>query len=273
MLCKNPYRKGVCEYGCGQCLPCRINKSRLWVGRMLLELNEHQDSCFITLTYDEKHLPEDGCVDKKTIQDFLKRLRWKLNGRSIRYFAVGEYGTSSWRPHYHAIIFGLSPTEEELVRYAWTKGFIHIGLAEAQSMAYVCSYVLKNMKKKQDKRLAGRTPEFALMSKRPGLGFGIVAKMVKSYQTKPGRIVLEKMGWFGETIRIGKSIYPLGRYLMDNVQKDLKLDQAQKKAHSRYKMYQMYAKKSGQTTVAYELIRKAKVQQQMGKQLTKVEAI
>lgn len=266
MLCRMPYRKGVMEYGCGQCLPCRINKSRLWVGRMLLELGDHEQAAFVTLTYDDKHLPKDGSVSKKTLQEFLKRLRWNLQGRSIRYFGVGEYGTLSWRPHYHLIIFGLSPTEEQIVKRSWLmKGFVHVGTAEAQSMAYVCSYLLKNMKKKLDPRLQGRVPEFSLMSKRPGLGFGIVKKLVESYKTHSGKLVLKQQGWFGERVRIGKTIYPLGRYLMDKVQEDLKLDKAQKKVYNRNKMFEVYARKSKETTTVYEKKRKAKVTAQMGR--------
>lgn len=273
MLCKNPFRKGVMEYGCSQCMPCRINKSRLWVGRMLLELNDHVESAFVTLTYSDDSCPVGAVLVKKDLQDFIKRLRWYTQDRSIRYFAVGEYGSLSWRPHFHLIIFGLSPTEEIVVQKAWTKGFVYLGTAEKQSMAYVCSYVLKGMKSAKDLRLKGRSPEFALMSKRPGLGHGIVSQIAKSYQSREGQKVLKDRGWFENRVRIGPTTYPLGRYLGDKVQEKLKLDKTAKKVNRKAKMFEVYARKSATTTTQYEKLRKAKVAAQGGRVRKQLQTI
>lgn len=260
------------EYGCSQCIPCRINKSRLWVGRMLLELSEHKYSCFVTLTYNEESIPVGGILKKKDLQDFLKRLRWNLGDREIRYFAVGEYGEVSWRPHYHLIIFGLSPTESEILEKSWKKGFVHVGTAEAKSMAYVCSYVLKNMRCKNDKRLEGRYPEFSIMSKRPGLGFGVVSRVRRAYETEEGKEAIKEVGWFSEGVRIGGKKYALGRYLKSKIEEGLGLDKEQKKAHRKKYMFKMYAIKEG-STIQYEVKRKAAVEQQMGRNLLKKEVI
>lgn len=273
MLCARPYRKGVLEFGCQRCGPCLKNKVRLWVGRMLLELKEHKDSAFVTLTYNEENKPKDGSVVKKDLQDFLKRLRFRLGDRKIRYFGVGEYGTQSWRPHYHLIIYGLSIFEGEEVKLAWNKGFVHMGCAEPKSMAYVCSYVLKNMTNKKDRRLEGRKEEFSLMSRKPAIGSGVVERIYKAYQTIEGKEAIEALDWFGEGIRIDGSKYALGRTLRNKLQVKLGLDNEQKKAHNRSQMFKMYARKEGKTTVQYEMERKAKVEQQEGRMFKKQEVI
>lgn len=259
MLCKCPYRKGVMEYGCGQCTPCKINKARVWQGRMLLESNDHKESAFITLTYSDVNCPVGAVLVKQDVQSFLKRLRFYIEPRKIRYFAVGEYGEKSWRPHYHLIVYGISPTEELVISKAWNKGYVYIGTAEAKSMAYVSGYVIKNMRSKNDKRLDGRIPEFNCSSKRPGIGYGAVEKIVQAYKTKDGRAAYKDEGWFGGVVRIGGKMYPLGRYLKDKIQEKLKLDKVSKKAYIRSQMYKMYARKSSQTTTEYEIQRKAKV--------------
>lgn len=264
MLCKMPFRKGVMEYGCGQCMPCRVNKSRVWIARLLLEANEHENNAFVTLTYSDDSLPVDSSLVKNHIQGFLKRLRFYVEPRVLRFFAVGEYGSQKERPHYHLIIFGLSPTEGNLVQKAWTKGFMYMGTVEPKSVQYVCGYVLKNMRSKHDRRLQGRIPEFSLASRRPGIGHGAVKRIVGAYQTQSGARALKNQGWFSSVVRCGK-IYPLGRYLKGKIQEGLKLDKVSKKAYLRSQMYQMFARKSSQTTTAYEAARKERVRQTSGR--------
>lgn len=272
MLCAKPYRNGVMEYGCGQCMPCRVNKSRVWTARMLLELQDHESSAFVTLTYTDDTCPAGRILVKKDLQDFLKRLRFYIWPRQIRYFAVGEYGEEKGRPHYHLIIFGLSPTEDGVVQKAWSKGSVHMGTAEAKSIAYVCHYVLKNMRNKNDRRLGGRVPEFSCSSKRPGIGHGAVSRIAAAYQTKSGRIALKNEGWFSGVIRCGQ-IYPLGRYLKGKIQEELNLDKISKKAYLRSQMYQVFARKSAQTTTAYEAARKEKVRQGSGRICKQLQTI
>lgn len=95
-------------YGCGQCLPCRFNKRRLWTNRLLLELRSHGDAAFVTLTYSDDFLPKNKSLDPKQLKLWMKRLN-KLAGGGLRYYNVGEYGDQTQRPHYHALIFGLPP--------------------------------------------------------------------------------------------------------------------------------------------------------------------
>lgn len=118
--------------------------------RMIHELSSHKDAVFVTLTYDDHHLPDNNSLVKKDLQKFFKRLRQNLiyqeDYRKIRYFACGEYGDNTQRPHYHAIIFNMSPKSKEdqsLINISWSKGFVHFGNAEPDSISYVAQYIDK----------------------------------------------------------------------------------------------------------------------------------
>ena len=142
---------------CGRCLACRISKRREWSLRMLHELADYDDAMFLTLTYNDDNLPPNGSLVKADLQKFFKRLRKRLDvdGRKIRYFACGEYGEQTQRPHYHAIIFGLSLRDEDkqLVVDSWDKMSWHVpqikkkafGMVEPDSIAYVAQYIDKNI--------------------------------------------------------------------------------------------------------------------------------
>ena len=138
---------------CGKCLACKISKVREWSVRMLHELSSHEDSSFITLTYQNEFLPENGSLKKTHLQLFFKRLRKAIHPKKIRYYAVGEYGDITMRPHYHIILFGLGLRVEDkkCVMDAWpytnwsidsirSKAF---GLVEPDSIQYVAKYVHK----------------------------------------------------------------------------------------------------------------------------------
>lgn len=191
---------------CGQCIECRLARSRDWANRCMLESKYHKDNYFITLTYDNEHLPkgqkidfdtgeilveESGTLNSKDLQDFMKRLRitWKrkYNIENIRFFACGEYGDQYARPHYHAIIFGLpifdlkadhkskkgnmNYTSEEISQI-WGKGRIAIGSVTWDSCAYTARYVLKKFNGKHSKAyydFLGKSAEFVRMSRKPGL--------------------------------------------------------------------------------------------------------
>lgn len=195
---------------------------------MMLESMEHPYSCFITLTYNEEHVPKDGSVSKRPLQLFIKRVREAIHPRTLRYYACGEYGDKSWRPHYHALLFGVSPTEEKMLSKCWPFGFISVGTCEPESMSYVSGYVIKKMTSPKDQRLQGRAPEFCLMSRKPGLGFGAVARIVAAYQSERGKAALLKQGWITNAIRSYGYKYPLGRYLRTKVEEQLGLSLAAK---------------------------------------------
>lgn len=148
---------------------------------MIHELGYHEDSIFITLTYDDSHLPSNGSLVKTDLVKFFKRLRKNLGDRRIKYFASGEYGEHSQRPHYHAIIFGMSlkPEDKELIMKSWpfcdwsNKSIRKnsFGLAEPDSIGYVAGYIDKKYSgdlADVEYYIKGREPVFRLLS----LGIG-----------------------------------------------------------------------------------------------------
>lgn len=182
---------------CGQCIGCRLERSRQWAVRLTHELLFHEESAFITLTYDEAHLPEDGSLDVKHFQDFMKRLRKRCGYTKLRFFHAGEYGEKKGRPHYHAIIFGASFTEGALeeevsprgdrtwrspvLSEVWPFGLNRVGKVTFESCAYVARYVTKKVTGKAAKEHYERVdftdgeitvlkPEYCTMSRRPGIG-------------------------------------------------------------------------------------------------------
>ena len=125
MKCRNPYLNNGMAYGCGQCMPCRLNKKRIWTHRIMLESYEYSDNTMVTLTYDDEHLPRlddgRGTLVPKDFQDWLKRFRKAVEPRRVRYFGVGEYGDQLWRPHYHVILFNYPTCSFGLSRYSKTR--------------------------------------------------------------------------------------------------------------------------------------------------------
>lgn len=147
---------------CGKCFPCLSNKRHDWSFRLEQEHRYSRSSLFVTLTYDRKHLPENWSLKKRDLQLFFKRLRkHELNSR-IRYYAVGEYGSKTGRPHYHAIIFNAN---EETVRKAWSLGMVHVGKVNQASIKYTLKYIVQ-----PDLKPHGKQPPFSLMSRAYGLG-------------------------------------------------------------------------------------------------------
>ncbi len=198
-------------FPCGQCLPCRINKRRIWTHRLLLELYGHEEACFLTMTYANEHLPSDHLVNKATCQKYLKRLRKYYAGRHIRYYLVGEYGGLYGRPHYHAILFGLPASEEAMLQKIWSFGRCRAYPANHDTIQYVAGYVVDKLAKNQ-----GGT-EFALMSRRPGIGFNSIPDLARALNDEQIRDVLEISKDVPIAIRHGAKLLPLGRYLRDKL--------------------------------------------------------
>lgn len=177
MQCYNPVNlKNVPGYEsglvvpCGKCLACRIKQRAEWTLRILHELHTNQyEGCFLTLTYNDKNLPNNGSLVKKDLQKFFKRLRKRIYPKKIKYFACGEYGEKSERPHYHAIIFGLDNvlTTQEACEDVWKYGFIYLGNAEPDSIRYVAQYIDKKFSGDKEKEVyydRKREPVFRLLS-------------------------------------------------------------------------------------------------------------
>lgn len=177
----------------------------------MLESQLHAESRFVTLTYDEESYPRDGCVSVREVQLFLKRLRSNVDPHKIRYFVVGEYGDGTFRAHYHAALFGTG--DEEAIRNAWRKGWVHIGVLSPASARYIADYTLKRMTNEKDPRLGGRTPEFARMSLRPGIGGYALGEVAKAVTSASGARYVASEGDVPKGVRVDGKVWPLGRYL------------------------------------------------------------
>lgn len=169
---------------CGQCVGCRLERSRQWAIRCVFEAKTHSKNCFITLTYDEKNLPKNKSLNKKELQLVIKRIRKKY-GKGIKFFACGEYGDNFNRPHYHICLFGMDFNDKtlwnvrqgvklyrsEALEKIWPYGFSTIGDVTFESAAYVARYCVKKVTGLMSKDHYGdRLPEFNQMSRRPGIG-------------------------------------------------------------------------------------------------------
>jgi len=180
----------------------------------------HEFSSFVTLTYDQQHLPENGSLRPRDIQLFLKLLRKRMGAdRPLRYYFVGEYGDETQRPHYHAALFGVSPLEWELVQSVWPHGAVdnpvkkRLGTLTLESAQYIAGYVTKKMTSADDKRLNGRYPEFARMSLRPGIGATAIPSIAESLNDSTGARYLAQNLDVPINLNQGRKTLPLGRYL------------------------------------------------------------
>lgn len=205
------------KINCGKCIGCRLDYSRSWADRCVLEAKMHESNWFVTLTYDDDHLVTEKrslISDKgtlslypKDLQDFLKRLRihwerehnWKKDliadddpslyaNPGIRFYGCGEYGSSTFRPHYHLLLFNFPIFDlkfffanelgdpvylSDEIQSIWSHGQITVGEFNWETAAYTARYVMKKQKGKGAAEYyenAGLVPEFSRMSRNPGIG-------------------------------------------------------------------------------------------------------
>lgn len=189
------------ELPCGQCIGCRMTRSQHWAIRCVHEASLHPHNCFVTLTYDTEHLLSPS-LNYRDFQLFMKKLRARFERVRIRFFCAGEYGGLLGRPHFHALLFGISfhedrvyfsksPSGEKLYRSPtlealWTHGYSSIGNVTKESAGYVARYCVKKITGKNaeahykavdaDGVIYDLEPEFARMSTAPGIGTGWVKK-------------------------------------------------------------------------------------------------
>lgn len=186
---------------CGQCVGCRLERSRQWAIRCMHEASLYEDNCFITLTFNDDALfkrENPWSLDVRDFQKFMKRLRKKY-GADIRFYHCGEYGDQYGRPHYHACIFNFDFPDKKLWKIVndqrlyisdslqdlWscpkTKeplGFCTIGTVTFESAAYVARYIMKKINGDMaddhyvDADGVCIKPEYTTMSRRPGIGKG-----------------------------------------------------------------------------------------------------
>jgi len=180
---------------CGQCIGCRLERSRQWATRCVHEAELWPSNCFITLTYAPEFLPrginpDTGEIDagapslnKRDVVLFLKRLRKKF-GDGIRFFQCGEYGDKGGRPHHHMILFNFDFPDREffsanrgyplftskILSELWPFGLCSVADVTFESAAYVARYVTKKITGVlAHDHYNGRLPEYITMSRRPGI--------------------------------------------------------------------------------------------------------
>lgn len=203
---RNRYTGETVTAPCNKCPECRARRASAWSFRLRQEEKVSTSSYFITVTYDTLEVPitEKGRLSlrKKDVQKFIKRIRKshadKSNdtSKSIKYYAVGEYGGRTWRPHYHLILFNadiqkmvnrtdqlklresLFDGQTEVMCKQWKFGHITVGQVNPASVGYTLKYICKP-KKVPEYKGDDRQPEFSLMSK--GLGVSYLTESMIKY--------------------------------------------------------------------------------------------
>lgn len=206
---------------CGKCAACLKARALQWTIRLSDELNAwNGKACFLTLTYADHMLPTD-CYNTATLvkrhpRNFFKRLRKRVP--KLKYYLVGEYGTKSQRPHYHAIVFGVDArTNYSDVLNSWSSfdpfsekhipiGSVYFGDVNANSISYVTGYVIKPGFNEYAKEMGIQT-EFSSMSNGLGVGHLTEAK-IRAY--KNGRYYYAMPGTSGKRA-------PLPRYYREKI--------------------------------------------------------
>jgi len=204
---------------CGKCIGCRLDRSREWAARAVIESKMHEFNCFITLTYNDENLPPGKTLVKRDFQLFMKRFR-KHAGIPIRYYHCGEYGDKDQRPHYHALIFGYDFPDKKLhskgkskkghdifksetLEKLWGLGFCTISKLNYETAAYTARYVMKKITGEKAEthyrtinpdtgEVFDRLPEYATMSTNPGIGASFYEKFKTDFYPSDFLVVNRK---------------------------------------------------------------------------------
>lgn len=199
---------------CGQCVRCRLERSRQWAVRCVHEASLYDENSYVTLTYDDAHLPAERSLQYGDYQRFMKRLRKRFSDRVVRFYMCGEYGGQTLRPHYHACLFNVSFPDQlyfktdngnklytsRLLSELWPFGHSTVGAVTFESAAYIARYCVEKITgaaaEAHYRRVDAETgevfqvcPEFNRMSLRPGIGGSWVRAFFKDVYPR-GKVVV-----------------------------------------------------------------------------------
>lgn len=211
---------------CGKCINCRKSQANQWRIRIMMEAQDYDpdDMCFLTLTYDQEHLPytKSGkpTIKYEDFQNFINYLKIYIKRKTgvqpkIRYFVAGEYGGIGNRPHFHVILFGYNFFENayystsgqsgemlfsnEFIDKAWHRGIANFGRVSAKSAQYVAQYTVKKLV--QDYKKDDRCEPLIQMSRRPGIGNKFILEHKEEIYQSKGAFLL------GEFVPINEYMY------------------------------------------------------------------
>lgn len=226
--------KKINQFPCGKCPSCRVNHRRKWTSRIILETLAADAAAWVTLSYDDEHLPDDGELVPDHLTKFINKFRRKQGDteKPIRFFGVGEYGDSFGRPHYHVIIWNYSvrlqvdPKDprrwfDHAIEAAWGKGGTYSeDLLRSNKLdkriSYAAGYTLKKMRNPYDKA-ERKQPEFARMSRMPAIGTPAVCKIADALTTRAGCEILAALGTVPNEFRYNNKMWPIPRILRDKI--------------------------------------------------------
>ncbi|AXL15027.1 replication initiator protein [Microviridae sp.] len=198
---------------CGRCIGCRLERARVWAVRCVHESTLHDENIFATLTYNDENLPYGETLDRRHVQLFFKKLRKRVP--HARFFYAGEYGETTKRPHYHALIFNWRPNDAELharrggnsyytsqkLDALWGMGLCDFSEVTFTSAAYTAGYITKKIggdpaqehyqwTDESTGEIRQRTPEFQGQSLCPGIGYNWIKNNLLDVYSKD-QIILD----------------------------------------------------------------------------------
>lgn len=195
---------------CGKCPACLKRRQSDWALRMMLEAENSLNNFFVTLTYDDDHFPDEGFLQRRHCQLYIKRLRKFVSPAKFRYFLCGEYGSKTYRPHYHAIFFGYPEGSEffNAITDCWGKGFVTVERFNKNRAYYVAKYICSTSLLPERLSCKEAKP-FSLMSRRPGLGASFLCEENMSYYRNSSKHFIRHFGYS----------YAIPRYFLTKIYK------------------------------------------------------
>lgn len=223
---------------CGKCLGCRAARAREWGERCRHEAACHDFNTFVTLTYDDAHLPAE--LMPGHLAEFVRAVRQAVRrgddsllsdrSRSVRFFASGEYGDINDRPHYHMIFFNLGCADKQIIAgdeffsarltELWSRGSVRCGSVSGRSASYVAGYTAKKLSCDRDGVV--RQGPFLRCSRKPGIGL----PWVRTYAEDLAR---------GSVVTVDGQEMPIPRYYRKLLAGSATLESAEFRVHERSK--------------------------------------